>query len=112
MTLVWAALVMLVVVLGLRFLNRRKGNRHREALDTLAAQLGLGSAEFDALGGPMTPGPSGTSGSPAPPQERHLADAMTAVWGTRKQLHGQWNGRTVSIAERLDRAIDAIESAH
>jgi hypothetical protein len=52
MTLVWAALVMLVVVLGLRFLNQRQVSRRREALDALAAQLGLGSAEYDALGVP------------------------------------------------------------
>lgn len=97
MNLVWAALVLLVVVLGLRFLNRRLANRRRAALDTLAAQLGLDSAQFDPLGGAVTPRSPSAPGSASPPHQRRLAEAMTTAWGTRKELRGQWNGRAVSI---------------
>jgi hypothetical protein len=92
MTAVWVALLMLAVVLLLRRAHRGRADARRATLDTIAAELGLRVTRFDGLGGTVPSGPP----SPDDP-DRPLADAATAVWGEGRALHGQRNGRAVSI---------------
>jgi hypothetical protein len=83
-----------LVVAGLRWLNQRTAARKSAGLDALAAQLGLSTTRIDGLGMPM---PSDSSTEAVTVAERRLAHAATAVWGVRKELRGQWNGRSISI---------------
>lgn len=97
MSTLLSLLLMVGVVVGLRWLTRRRSTARRSSLLDIASQLGLHRVELDALGTPVQDGTAATSSRPSSATPRPLADGLTAAWGTGVQLHGAWNGRDVSI---------------
>jgi hypothetical protein len=92
-----SVILMVVVVVGLRWLTRRRTAARRASLVDIASQLGLRVDKRDALG-TAVPNVSTIGATPArPAPSRPLADGLTAAWGARVELHGEWNGREVSI---------------
>lgn len=105
MPTLYTLLLMVVVVVGLRVLARRRVRAREAALANVAAMLGFGVSQFDGLGAPMPAAGTGT--------RRGLARAATLAWGVGRALHGQWNGRAVSIgAPPTRRYRIAVAAAH
>lgn len=104
-------LLMIVVVVGLRLLVRRRAAAREAALGTVAAMLGLDTSMRDGLGRPVPR--DGGRADGASRRGGGLATAATVAWGQRRELHGLWNGRSVSIgAVPTRRYRVAVAAAH
>jgi hypothetical protein len=111
MLILLTLLLMVAVVVGLRVMSRRRAMASDAALTNVAAALGFEESRSDGLGGPL---PRGGRHAKAPPRRRRwLAEAATMAWGVRRALHGQWNGRAVSVGALPARRYRvAVAAAH